>query len=278
MQLLKKLLLTLTATLLLSGAASPALPIRDAAAPSPCVIVASDTLLAGMVADLLPPSRYRVTALLPPGQCPGHYDLKLSDIEKVNRADLVVGLRGLPFMSAINLDGRKYLLIDTHGHNWMAPAAYLAGLEIMAAELSARFPQERSAIQNNKNLTAKRVSLAALRLRQRLETAKISHKSVIASAMQKEPLEDLGLRVVATYGRPESISAREIVRLSQVGQRQHIIAVVDNLQSGPDTGKGLAESLKTSHVVLSNFPSEHGYLATLEANAGALLKAANPMP
>jgi zinc transport system substrate-binding protein len=49
--------------------------------------------------------------------------------------------------------------------------------------------------------------------------------------------------------------------------------VVDNLQSGPDAGKGIAETLRVPHVVLTNFPSEKGYLATLRENVDAILTA-----
>jgi zinc transport system substrate-binding protein len=49
--------------------------------------------------------------------------------------------------------------------------------------------------------------------------------------------------------------------------------VVDNLQSGPDAGKGIAETLGAPHVVLTNFPSEKGYLATLGENVNAVLAA-----
>ena len=50
--------------------------------------------------------------------------------------------------------------------------------------------------------------------------------------------------------------------------------VVDNLQSGPDAGRGIAEALGVPHVILSNFPSENGYLATLGDNVAAVLAAA----
>jgi zinc transport system substrate-binding protein len=91
--------------------------------------------------------------------------------------------------------------------------------------------------------------------------------------MQKEVLQWMGLRVVGEYGRPEAMSAREVVRLSKIGKDQHAIAVVDNLQSGPDAGKGIAEALGVPHVVLTNFPSEKGYLATLEGNVDAVVAA-----
>jgi zinc transport system substrate-binding protein len=98
-------------------------------------------------------------------------------------------------------------------------------------------------------------------------------KPVIASSMQKEPLEWMGFRVVGEYGRPEAMSAREVVRLSKIGRDQHAIVVVDNLQSGPDAGKGIAEALGVPHVVLTNFPSEKGYLATLGENVDAVVAA-----
>ncbi len=49
--------------------------------------------------------------------------------------------------------------------------------------------------------------------------------------------------------------------------------VVDNLQSGPDVGKGIAETLGVPHIVLTNFPSEKGYLATLIENVDIVLEA-----
>jgi len=91
--------------------------------------------------------------------------------------------------------------------------------------------------------------------------------------MQKEPLEWMGFMVVAEYGRQEAMSTREVVRLADIGKDRGVIMVVDNIQSGPDAGKGIAETLRAPHVVLTNFPSERGYLATLQENVDALLSA-----
>jgi zinc transport system substrate-binding protein len=91
--------------------------------------------------------------------------------------------------------------------------------------------------------------------------------------MQKEVLEWMGFRVVGEYGRPEAMSTREVVRLSKIGKDHQAIAVVDNLQSGPDAGKGIAETLSVPQVVLTNFPSEKGYLATLKENVDAVMAA-----
>ncbi len=83
----------------------------------------------------------------------------------------------------------------------------------------------------------------------------------------------MGFEVAAEYGRPEAISARDIVRLSRIAAERRIRMVVDNLQSGPDAGRLIAEGAGVPHVVLSNFPSEEGYPATLRANVSAVVAA-----
>ena len=234
------------------------------------LIVASDTLLSGMIASLLPQQRYVVEAVLPPGQCPGHYDIKLTDIEKMKRAALVVSFRGMPFMDKDGSGGRGRLTVDTAGRNWMAPDAYRHGLDLLAGRLSGCFPLDRAKILSRRNEALRALEAGADSLMERIRRAGLPGKAVLASSMQKEPLEWMGLRVVGDYGRPEALSARDIVRLVKIGREWKAVAVVDNLQSGPDAGKGVAETLGIPHVVWSNFPSEKGYLATLGENMDAL--------
>jgi zinc transport system substrate-binding protein len=236
-------------------------------------IVTSDTILSGMVAWLLPPNRYSIQAILPPGQCPGHYDVKLSDIEKMKKADLIVSFRGMPFMEKTGLGGRAQLLVDAGGRNWMAPDSYTYGLGILATALSRRLPEDKDEILRRKEEAIRKVKTGANSLIEKTKQAGLFGKPIIASSLQKEVLEWMGFRVVGEYGRPEAMSTREVVRLSKIGKDQHAIMVVDNLQSGPDAGKGIAETLGIPHVVLTNFPSEKGYLATLRENVDAVVAA-----
>jgi zinc transport system substrate-binding protein len=236
-------------------------------------IVTSDTILSGMIASLLHPNRYCIDAILPPGQCPGHYDIKLSDIEKMKRADLIVSFKGMPFMDKTGFDGGAKFLVGAEGRNWMAPDSYVYGLGVLADELSKRFPEDKDEIMSRREDTIRKVKAEANSLIEKVKREGILGKPIMASSMQKEPLEWMGFRVVGEYGRPEAMSTREVVRLSKIGRDQHAIMVVDNLQSGPDAGKGIAETLGVPHVVLTNFPSEKGYLATLRENVNAVLAA-----
>lgn len=236
-------------------------------------IVTSDTILSGMITSLLPQNRYSVEAILPPGQCPGHYDVKLSDIEKMKKADLNVSFQGMSFLNKATPAGGAQLLVDAGGRNWMAPDSYIYGLGVLADELSKHFPEDRDKIMRRKEEAIRKVKAASNSLVEKIKEAGIFGKALLASSLQKEVLEWMGFRVVGEYGRPESMSTREVVRLSKTGKDQQAIAVVDNLQSGPDAGKGIAEMLGVPHVVLTNFPSEKGYLATLRENVDAVVAA-----
>lgn len=237
-------------------------------------IVTSDAILSGMIASLLPRDRYSVEAILPPGQCPGHYDVKLSDIEKMKRAVLNVSFRGMPFMDKAGVDGRTQLPVDAGGRNWMAPDSYIDGLGLLADGLSKRFPEDEAEIMRRKEHVIREVKAEANLLLQKIKQAGIFGKPIITSSMQKEPLEWMGFHIAGEYGRPEAMSAKEFIRLSKIGRKHHVIFVVDNLQSGPDAGKGIAETIGVPHVVLTNFPSEKGYLTTLGENVDAIIAAA----
>lgn len=260
-------------TVLLGFVTGPVQICREAKAHPVRSIMASDTILSGMLSSLLPPSRYFVDVILPPGQCPGHYDVKLSDIEKVKKADLVVSFKGMPFMAKAEGAKKDHVQVDSEGRNWMAPGTYIRGLDALARELSHRFPEDREEIMKRKEETVRRVKTHANALIEKIKRAGLHGKAIVASSMQKEPLEWMGFRVVGEYGRPESMSTKELVHLSRIGKDEQAVAVVDNLQSGPEAGKGIAETLGVPHVVVTNFPSEKGYLATLSENVDAVLSA-----
>jgi zinc transport system substrate-binding protein len=268
-----KLLFTTAAILLLAISWGDANTARSENTRNVSIIVTSDTILSGMIVSLLPPRHYAVEAILPPGQCPGHYDVKFSDIRKTERADLIVSFRGMPFMGKAVLNERVLLLVDADNRNWMAPDSYIYGLGRLADELSVRFPKDKDEIARRKKDTIRKVRAGADLLGTKVKKAGLVGKPVIASVMQKEPLEWMGFRIAGEYGRTETMSVRDIMRLSRIGREQHVVAVVDNLQSGPDTGKGIAATLGAPHIVLTNFPSEQGYLATLRENVDAVMAA-----
>ena len=247
---------------------------REKAPVNKIQIVASDTILSGMSEALLPPNIFEVAVILPPGQCPGHYDLKLSDITRVKNADLVVSFRGMPFMQGAEIDENRYFPVDSRELNWMVPDVYIAGLETLADKFSELFPEYAPLINERKEQSAREIAEKNTALIERIKSAGVGQKPVIASSMIREPLEWMGFHVAGEYARPESISAKEIADLVRTGKAEGAVLVADNLQSGPDAGKGISEALGIPHITLANFPLENGYSATLEDNVNAVLAAA----
>lgn len=271
----KKVMIVLTFAALLFGHLSAGPNSAGAEKSNPrYLIVTSDTILSGMAKVLLPAGRYRVESILPPGQCPGHYDVKLSDIEMIHKADLIILFRGMPFMEKPNAGGRARLVVDNDTRNWMAPDSYVFGLNRLAGELIIRFPEDRKEILKRKETNIRLVRDEAQKLRKQMVQAGLPGRAVLASTLQKEPLEWMGLHIVGEYGRPESLSTRDVVHLLRIGRDQDVVAVVDNLQSGPETGKSIAKTLGRPHIVLNNFPTERGYLTTLKENVYAVLAVA----
>ena len=237
------------------------------------IVITSDTLLAGMISSLLPKEGYSVEAILPPDQCPGHYDIKIKDIEKIKHSHLIVSFKGMPFLNDSAFKDKKRLFVDSRGHNWMSPDYYEKGLNEVSEMLKNHFQKDAPTIEKLKAEELKRLKVAIGNLKGLIEDNSLPGKKVIASSMQKEPLEWMGFIVVAQYGRQESLSTKDIIRLTKTGKTEGVVCVVDNLQSGPEVGKSIAEALKIPHVILTNFPSEKGYIETLKENVLTVLNA-----
>ncbi|HOP85003.1 MAG TPA: zinc ABC transporter substrate-binding protein [Syntrophorhabdaceae bacterium] len=239
------------------------------------LIITSDTLLANMVSSLLPKERYSVEAILPPDQCPGHYDIKIKDMEKIKHSELIVSFRDMPFLNNSAFNEKTRIFVDSKGHNWMSPNHYEHGLKMISNILINHFKQDALTIERLKDKEMKRLKEATINLKRLIKDNGLLGKKVIASSMQKEPLEWMGFKVVAEYGRQESLSTKDIVRLTKIEKKGEVILVVDNLQSGPNVGKSIAEAIGVPHVVLTNFPSEKGYIETLKENVLTIINALN---
>ena len=58
--------------------------------------------------------------------------------------------------------------------------------------------------------------------------------------------------------------------LIKAGRLHKVRLVVDNRQSGPSVGAGIAREIGAEHVVLTNFPMDASYLDALRSNVKTL--------
>jgi len=244
------------------------------AGPSGRIRVVASTTLISTIVQAIGGDRFAVTTIAPAGLCPGHFDLKPSDVAAANNAKLILNHGWEAWYPALEKaiipPGPRRVTLATKG-NWMIPdihkqataeiAALLAELDTARAD-TLRLAAEKFRADVDSAGSAARALLAGRDL-----------PAIIAAEQQAPFLEWLGFRVVATYGLAEDFTAQEMTRLARVALDSSVKLVVDNLQSGPDAGKPLAEALKVKHVTLTNFPLQGSYRQSLLDNVTALARA-----
>lgn len=257
-------LIAVLALLLAAGCRPQSGPVR---------VVASTALIATII-NSVGGSSFAVTTIAPAGLCPGHFDVRPSDVLAANRARLLLNHGWEEWFPRLeqsidNLQLRRVTL-KTKG-NWMIPPVQSAAVDEITELLADLVPARADSLR-----------AAAARYKVRLDSAAAAVRAafadktlppVIAAQQQAPFLEWAGFRVVATYGRAEDFTAAELTRLARVAVDSGVAIVVDNLQSGPDAGLALADELKVAHVTLTNFPLEGDYPKALLDNAALLARA-----
>ena len=200
-----------------------------------------------------------VVNIAPPAQHPGDFDAKPGDIQKLADADLFL-LHGWPgekfvpdlIASADNPD-LTVVEISLEG-NWMTPPLQLAAADQVAAALSQVDSEhsatyQESAAEYKEKIVAKEAGIKA-----KLAEANLSDVNVMCVFWQAGFVKWAGLNVVATYGDPDSLTPKVVKELVDQGRAEKVTLIIDNLHSGKDAGKAIAEELGSKRIILSNFP------------------------
>ena len=238
-------------------------------------VVVSTTANIAAIVKAVAGDRVRNITLAPAGMCPGHFDIRPSHVAAAAGADLLIRQgwevwfddleRALPSAPA------RTVTAATQG-NWMLPEVHrkaVAEITGLLSELDTawadtfRLRADRYLARLDSTAKEARALIAAARTRFPDENLPVA----MAAEHQAPLMRWLGFRVAATYGRPEEFTASELTRLAKVGTDSSVGIVVDNLQSGPDAGRPLADALGARQVNLSNFPLDDDYPATLVDNA-----------
>lgn len=208
----------------------------------------------------------QVSVLIPPSSCPGHYDLRPGDLAAVNRTGILFRHGWEAIVQRIQQAAGKPIRIHTVqvAGNWLTPELYIEAGKQVAHTLSQIDPANRAYYQRNSEQLRQQAQKVAQAVKQQVQSTGLVGTPVICSAQQASLLSWLGLEVVGTYGRTEDLTPTLLHQLIQEGKQRKIRLVVDNLQSGADTGVQLAKELGARHVVLSNFPGGFPNTSTWE--------------
>ncbi len=255
---MKKSHVVITGILVLSLVIVPILG-GCALAETPQLKVVTSTSLLAQIVERVGGNMVDVVNIIPPAQCPGHFDVKPGDIQKLADADLFLmhGWQGEMFsqelIASANNPDLTVVRINVQG-NWMTPQVQLQAVDEVTATLSQvdtknSAAYQESAAEYKANITTKESEIKA-----KLSQMNLAAINVLCDEQQAGFVQWVGLNIVAAYGRPDSLTPQVVKELVDKGREGKVTLIIDNMQSGQDAGAGIAEELDCTRIILSNFP------------------------
>lgn len=233
---------------------------KAAAAPKARLQVLAGTTLIEDLVRAVGGERVSVRTVIPGGACPGHHDVRASDVTAFATADLILlhdWQRGQAHIRAL-LDtapgaAGRVRVPEVPG-NWMLPEVQARAAMAVAGLLAAADTEGAADYSRRATERADRTVAVGTEVRATVAAAGIAGAPAIGDVMQRAMLEWLGLRVVGDYGRFEETGAEALARTVAAGKAARAVLVADNLQSTGGAGRALAEDMGARLVVLTNFP------------------------
>ena len=248
-------------------------------------IMAGSSLIANIIQDVAD-GKLETRTLIPPGVCPGHYDVKTSDIEALanSRALLIHNFQQnyenvTGAIEAANNPDLIITVLNVTG-NWMVPAVQAEAVGKIAQALGDIYPEDAAYHAGNATERAQAILAYGEQVKDRLQDAAVDGVKVICAAMQEGFVRWAGFDIVATYGRPEELSPADVEQLITEAIEAGVVLVIDNLQSGSTTlGVSMEQDIEAISVIISNFPgglkNTETWEKAIDKNVDLLLDALN---
>jgi len=218
-------------------------------------VVVTTSLLEAAVRDLTG-GAVEVERLVPPGSCPGHFDLRPADLERLLDARLVL-LDVYQRPLAARLEGiatrcgEAVLLPESRSP--LVPDGYAALLEELARRAGPALGLDTATARLRLERLGRRLERLGTVLRR--EAAPMRGVRVVSSVRLAELCRWLGLEVVATLPPNGDASPRALLRSTAAAPE----LVVASLQEGIGAARALAERYGVPVAVLSTFPGAPGF-------------------
>ena len=246
-------------------------------------VVTSTSLLAQIV-ERVGGEKVDVVNIIPPAQCPGHFDVKPGDIQRLADAGIFLmhGWQGEKFTddlitSANNPDLSVFVIDIDIKDNWMTPQVQSQAIDIITGIISQADSKNSADFQKNADGFKAAVNTKGTEMAEKLAEASVSEINVMCAEQQTGFVQWAGFNIVATFGRPDSLTPQVVKDLVDSGRESNVTLIIDNMQSGQDAGVGVAEELGSARVILSNFPgcyeNTETWEKTIEYNVDLLLAA-----
>ena len=248
-------------------------------------IMAGSSFITNIIQDVAD-GKLEARTLIPPGVCPGHYDIKPSDIEALaNSKALFIHNYQQSYENvtgAVEAAENPDLIITVINitGNWMTPQVQAEAVGKIAQALGEIDPENAAHYEGKAAERAQAVLDKGEEVEDRLLGAGVEEVKVICADKQKGFIEWAGFNVTATYGRPEDLSVSDMDQLVTDAIEAGVALVIDNLQSGSATlGAAMEQDIEAIPVTISNFPggleNTETWEKAIDKNVDLLLEALN---
>ena len=248
-------------------------------------IIAGSSFIANIIQDVSD-GELESRTLIPPGTCPGHYDVKPGDIEALaNSKAIFIHNYQQSFQNvngAIEAADNPNLIITVLNvtGNWMVPAIQAEGVGKIAVAMG-EIDSENAVNYQQRAVDREQAILSyGDNVKNELQVAGVEGVKVICAEMQAGFVGWAGFDIVATFGRPEDLSPADVNQLVSQAQQAGVALIIDNLQSGSTTlGASIEEDIEAITVTISNFPggleNTETWEKAIDKNVDLLLDALN---
>jgi zinc transport system substrate-binding protein len=238
------------------------------------VRIGATTSAIGAIVNEIGKDKVDVVTIVSAGMCPGHFDIKPGDITRLEDAKIILshGFEGWVenLLSSIHAENPNAIALKLE-ENWMIPKIQKTAAKQITEILTEISPENRDFYERNLRIYESTIDSVVSEIR-RMED-RFERTKTICSEHQGEFLDWLGFDVVATYGRPEELTPTGLLEIMRMAKKEEVRIVIDNLQSGGEAGREIAEEIGARHAVLTNFPLEGSYIASLRDNVDRLAAA-----
>ena len=259
---MKKTKIFIAAILVLSLVIVPVLAGCAEEETSRLKVVTTTSLIARIV-ERVGGEMVDVVNIIPPAQCPGHFDVSPGDIKKLANAELFLlhGWQGEQFSDELiaSADNTDLITVKINvkvgeNTNWMTPEVQQAAVDKIAEALSQIDSENSAAYQKAAAEYNSEVEAKGVEIKARLAEEDLAGIHVMCAEQLTGLVRWTGLNIITTYGRPDSLTPEVVRELVDTGRESGVTLIIDNLQSGQDAGAGLAEELGCKRVIFTNFP------------------------
>lgn len=241
-------------------------------------IAVSNSYLAAAVRDLLG-EKADLLVLAEPGMCPGHFDLRPSQMRQARCCGTL-----LRFDFQGSLDSRlgdtgntpRVVPVRVPG-GMCEPESYRSVCRQVANAVVENGLLSREAADQRLSAISRRMSQLADWMRSQVEAAGLRDATALSSGHQAAFCRGLGLNVVATFSGADAATPGEIEEALKAGKQSGVRFVIANLPEGRQLADALADRFQAKAVVFGNFPegqSGSAFDEMVRGNVNALLETA----